>query len=206
MFAIKGANKLAYSKFKFQFLLSQGFLFQGDQKSRMNTESTKTAEDWFKEGLALGRLGQNEKAIEAYKNAVEQDPGHFKSYFNMGIRYGKIPMNLKAAECFQKSVELRPDDPMGHYSLAVVSNLTGQTDDAIRHYREAIRLDPEFAKAHSNLAMLHYSLKQGRDTIHHLREAHRLFAARDERQMVANAENLLADCYKEFGLKPEDFD
>ncbi|MBI5428356.1 MAG: tetratricopeptide repeat protein, partial [Nitrospinae bacterium] len=35
------------------------------------TESNKTAEDWFQEGLALGRLGNNESAIAAYRKAVE---------------------------------------------------------------------------------------------------------------------------------------
>ena len=65
-------------------------------------ESEKTAEDWFKKGLALGRVGENDKAIEAYKKAIGNDPNHFKAYFNMGIRYGKIPMNLKAVECFKK--------------------------------------------------------------------------------------------------------
>lgn len=171
----------------------------------METESTKTAEDWFKQGLAQGRLGNNEPAIAAYRKAVELDPTHFRAYFNMGIRYGKIPQNLKAVQCFKKALELRPEDAMCHYSLALVSNLAGLTDEAFHHYREAIRLNPEFAKAISNLAMLHYSLKQGRETIENLLKAEKLFEKQGDAQMAANAKDLLRECYKEFGFKPEDF-
>lgn len=171
----------------------------------METESTKTAEDWFKQGLAQGRLGNNEAAITAYQKAVERDPAHFRAYFNMGIRYGNIPQNLKAVECFKKALQLRPDDAMCHYSLALVSNLVGLTGEAIKLYQEAIRLNPEFAKAVSNLAMLHYSLKRGKETIENLIKAEQLFAKQGDVQMAANAKDLLRECYNEFGFKPEDF-
>ena len=172
----------------------------------LESDSTKSADDWFREGVALGRLGNNGAAIQAYENVVKLDPRHFKAYFNMGIRYGKIPMNLKAAESFRKALEIKPDDIMTHYSLAVVSNLVGETDEAFEHYGEAIRLNPSFAKAYSNLAMLHYTFKRGKPALENLVKAKQLFMEEGDQRMAANADNLLKECYREFGLSAKDFE
>lgn len=165
----------------------------------------KTAEDWFKEGQALGRLGNHGGAIQAYQKSVELDPNNFKAYFNMGIRFGKIPKNIQAAACFLKALELKPDDVMAHYSRAVVCNLTGEVENAFHHYREAIRINPQFAKAYSNLAMLHYSYKEGMQAMENLVKARRLFADQGDRIMEENAANLVRECAKEFNLSPGDF-
>ena len=168
------------------------------------SDSTKIADDWFREGIALGRLGNHGAAIQAYEKVIELDPKHFKAYFNMGIRYGKIPMNIKAAESFRKALEIKPDDVMTHYSLAVVSNLISDTDEAFKHYREAIRLNPRFAKAYSNLAMMHYAIKEGQPAIDNLIKAKKLFTEQGESMMAVNADNLLRECCKEFGLSSDD--
>ena len=65
-------------------------------------------------------------------------------------------------------------------------------------------LNPGFGKAHSNLAVMHYSLKRGKDTVRHLRLAKKLFEEQGDLQMAENAKTLLAECYKEFGIKPDD--
>ena len=174
----------------------------------MTTESTtpQSAEGWFQKGLTLGRGGDNEGAIDAYEKAVDLDPDHFRSWFNLGSRYGKLQQNAKALPCYQKAVELKPDDVMAHYSLALICNLLNMIEDSIKYYQEAIQLNPNFARAHSNLATVHYSVKNGREAIHHLRIAKKLFEEQGETHMVETAESLLAECYTEFKLSPEDFD
>ena len=170
----------------------------------MTEESSKSAEDYFQEGVAAGRLRDNRTALESYKKAVAMDPDHFKAQFNLGIRYSKIPMNVKSIECFREALRLRPEDAMVHYSMAVVSNFVGEVDDAFKHYKEAIRINPHFAKAHSNLAMVYYSLKKGKGTIHHLVTAADLFKEQGDQPMENNARGLILDCGLEFDLTPED--
>ncbi|MBT5472465.1 MAG: tetratricopeptide repeat protein [Nitrospina sp.] len=169
------------------------------------SESEKTAEEWFNEGVALGRVQKNEESIKAYGKAVELDPSHFKAWYNMGLRYGKIPQNLKAADCFKKAIEIEGEDPMVHYCLAVVSNLSGQVEQAVKHYEEAVRINPSFAKAYSNLAMVHYSIKKGKPTISNLIKAKKLFEEQGDAQLASTAADLLKECYAEFKLNPADF-
>ncbi len=170
-----------------------------------DTEPKRSADEWFNIGLDRGRAGDHEGAIEAYQKAVEQDPDHFKSHMNMGLRYGKMLMNVKAMEAFKKAVELRPEDPMVHYSLGLTLNLLGNTDESIHHYKEAIRIRPKFAEAYSNLSTVYYQFKQGKDAIQNLLIAQTLFDEQGNRQMVATAQSLLQDLYKEFDLSRNDF-
>ena len=93
---------------------------------------------------------------------------------------------------------------MVHYSLAVVSNLIGEMEEAFKHYKEAIRINPDFGRAHSNIAMLYYGIKSGKEAIHHLARAADIFKETGEDFMEKNARDLLQECGKEFGLKPED--
>ena len=74
-----------------------------------------------------------------------------------------------------------------------------------KHYKEAIRLKPNFAEAYSNLAKVYYQFKQGKDAIENLLVAQRLFDEQDNKQMVATAQSLLQDLYKEFNMSREDF-
>ena len=168
------------------------------------SSSTKTAEEWFQEGLAAGRIKDDAGAMESYKEAIKIDPDHFMSQFNLGIRYGKLRMNLEAAKCFREALRLKSESPMVHYSLAVVSNLIGEIDEAFLHYKEAIRINPEFAKAHSNLAMLYYSIKRGKETIHHLIAARKFFQQTGDEFMGKNAIDLLQECCREFNLTEEE--
>ena len=168
------------------------------------TESQKSAEEWFQEGLAASKVGDPRTCLESYKKAIKINPDHFLAHFNLGIRYGKLPMNIEAAQHFKEALRLKPDSPMVHYSLAVVCNLIGETDNAFHHYNEAIRINPEFSKAHSNLAMLHYSVKRGKETIHHLLKAIEIFEKNGDEFMCNNARSLLKDCLKEFNLTAEE--
>ena len=168
------------------------------------TDTEKSAETWFQEGLSAGKSGDPRTCLESYKKAIEVDPNHFLAQFNLGIRYGKLPMNIEAARHFREALRLKPESPMVHYSLAVVCNLIGETDNAFQHYNEAIHLNPEFAKAHSNLAMLSYSLKRGKETIHHLLKAIEMFEKTGDEFMINNAKSLLKDCFKEFNLTAEE--
>ena len=128
-------------------------------------QSEKTAEQYFQDGLAFSKLGDDRKTFESYKKAIELDPDYFLAHFNLGIRYGKLRMNLEASKSFREALRLKPEAPMVHYSLAVVSNFIGEMEEAFKHYNEAIRINPEFGRAHSNIAMLYYGLKYGKETI-----------------------------------------
>ena len=55
----------------------------------MSTEqqSEKTAEEYFKDGLAFSKLGDDRKTFESYKKAIELDPDHFLAHFNICLLY-----------------------------------------------------------------------------------------------------------------------
>ena len=48
----------------------------------MSTEqqSEKTAEEYFKDGLAFSKLGDDRRTFESYKKAIELKPDYAKAY------------------------------------------------------------------------------------------------------------------------------
>ena len=75
-------------------------------------QSEKTAEEYFKDGLAFSKLDDDRRTFESYKKAIEHDPDHFLAHFNLGIRYGKLRMNLEASKSFREALRIKPEAPM----------------------------------------------------------------------------------------------
>lgn len=74
----------------------------------MKTEALtlNSAEAYYNVGNAYNKLGQNEKAIEAYQKAIEFKADKHEAYYNMGLTYQKLGQKEKALWCYLKSQQL----------------------------------------------------------------------------------------------------
>ncbi len=61
-------------------------------------------------GLSLQRLEKNDEAIEAFNQAIKNDPKFMHPYLNLGNIYSKTDP-LKAFEYYTEAMALAPDDP-----------------------------------------------------------------------------------------------
>ena len=59
----------------------------------------------FNRGIALGALGRNEEAVEAYELAIEQEETS-AAWNNLGVALNALGEKREAAECFKVSKEL----------------------------------------------------------------------------------------------------
>jgi len=65
---------------------------------------------WNNIGNIFFETGNRQKAIEAYKKAIEINPNLVDAYFNMGYTYfymGKLP---QAAKCFEEVLKRDPNN------------------------------------------------------------------------------------------------
>ena len=137
-----------------------------------------TAEQWFT--VALEAEGQSaedlsDAAREAYRQALELEPGFVAAHINLG-RLDQQAQHLERAEsCYRTALSLAPDDVCAHFNLGVVLEERGQTAAAIESYTRAIEIDPDFADAHYNLALLCEAHGQKSNAIRHFAAAQRLF-------------------------------
>lgn len=119
----------------------------------VNTE--RQAESYFQNGLALEEAGAPiEKAIEAYRKAIELNPGAAGALVNLGTIYYRQRKYEDAESQYLKAVAVDANYPLAHYNLGNLYDEQGDLTHAEQHYTTALELNPNYADAHFNLALL----------------------------------------------------
>ncbi len=102
---------------------------------------------YYNLGVAFGRKGQLDEAIEAYHKALTINPPNPEALINLSISRGKKGQLNKAIAYLRKATALNPDNTSAHYNLGVALSKKGQLDEAIAAYRRAISLDHHHREA-----------------------------------------------------------
>ena len=134
-------------------------------------EAVKLEDSWFEaecfNALALVYFsqGKNDKAIEAYKQAIAIAPGQIFVWNNLGNLCMKIMRNDEAMLAFQKALQHNEKDPVAWNGLGNVYYTIGYIDDAISAYRKAIEFAPTLAQPWSGLGDAYVSVGRDLDAI-----------------------------------------
>ena len=103
--------------------------------------------------LAWGRLGNWNKAIDAYQASLKIKPDNPVAIFKLGEAYEKTKQLGKAAEQYRLVLEKVPKADHVAVALANVSLRLGNFDEAIHWHREVIKRQPKNAAAYANLGL-----------------------------------------------------
>ena len=121
----------------------------------MAAAAEKQAELWFQRGLSLEESDAPiAEALEAYKKAVELNPGAAGALVNLGTIHYHLRKHKDAAGYYQKAIEVDPRYALAHFNLGNLCDEQGQTEKAFEHYGNALKLNPDYADAHYNVALL----------------------------------------------------
>jgi len=120
-----------------------------------HVNAERQAENYFQNGLALEESGAPiEKAIEAYRKAIELNPGAAGALVNLGTIYYRQRKYEEAESQYLKAVQVDANYPLAHYNLGNLYDEQGDLTRAEQHYTTALELNPNYADAHFNLALL----------------------------------------------------
>ncbi len=125
-------------------------------------------------GEAIAELGQPERAVSFFAEAVRMAPSWAQGQFNYGITLSQIGQTNDAIEHLQAGVKLAPDFPQGRSYLGQTLLKFGKPDDAVQEFTEVLRLQPQSADAHYHLAQALQAQGQFTGAVLHYREALRL--------------------------------
>ncbi|MCX6080068.1 MAG: tetratricopeptide repeat protein [Chloroflexi bacterium] len=115
-----------------------------DGLSRLENSIEQSATVWNELGLILFKVGSYDDAIDAYKKAIELDPGLGFLYSNLGqvcISQGRLD---QAIDLFEKSIELLPnkrDKAISWTRLGDIYRQLSQYDEANAAYQLADALN-----------------------------------------------------------------
>jgi tetratricopeptide (TPR) repeat protein len=114
-------------------------------------------------GRALLGSGDREKAVRAYRTALEQQPAHFDANLQLGTLY-RLDSKPELAMTYLKRAEaIRPDDLALRHAMAATHLSLGNTDRARELLEQVVKEAPAFIDGHVLLATTYYRLRRKED-------------------------------------------
>jgi len=129
-------------------------------------------------GTIHRRRGEISLAIEAFVEAVRQNPLSFDDTLNLAQLYHFTTRIRDAIQAYLHAVELQPDNFEAQLNLGVCYQQVGDTAQAAERFQAAIELDPDNPGAYVNLGVTLDAQGRHYEAIHAYKEA----LERDNRQ------------------------
>ena len=128
----------------------------------------RQAEYYFECGLALEDSdAPPEKAIDAYRKAVECNPHAAGALVNIGTIYYRLNDYGEAEKYYQQAIDADSRYPLARFNLGNLFDERGDLPQAERLYRSALELNPHYADAHFNMALLCEKKGETLKAVHH---------------------------------------
>jgi tetratricopeptide (TPR) repeat protein len=114
-------------------------------------------------GRALLGAGNRERAIRAFRTAVEQEPDDFDANLQLGNMYRLDQRFEPAMRYLRRAASIRPNDLSLRHVLAATHLGLGEADQALALLEPLVKEAPEFVDGHVLLATTYYRLKRKED-------------------------------------------
>ncbi len=125
-------------------------------------DSGSQARTHLESGREFYRNDQDEKAIEAFQQAIKLDPDLAEAHFRLGLTYDAIGKEQEAEEAYKNAVKSykkffslpeNDKDAEAHYNLAQTYAGLSLYTEAVREYRVATRLKDDDADMYYDMGL-----------------------------------------------------
>ena len=108
-------------------------------------ENPDDLDSWIQLGNLYFDTGNNEKAITAYKKALDIDPSNPNVRTDLGIMYRRTGQLSEAIQSFKKAREFNPGHEMAAFNMGIVFFYDMKNvDGAMEVWKELLRANPDF--------------------------------------------------------------
>ncbi len=113
---------------------------------------------WLQQGYRCQQDGEDLRAQELFKRALQVDPTSVDAHYLLGALLGKRGELQEAGVHLRQAIAVNPDFADAHVARGNVFLLQNDKPAAAASYERAIGLDPRNAVAHSNLGLIYQGL------------------------------------------------
>jgi tetratricopeptide (TPR) repeat protein len=113
---------------------------------------SKKAEIVKNAALIYTQLGQNDKAVEAFKKARADNPNDVNLVLSEANLYYKMGDKDKFKTLMAEAADMAPDNPDLHYNIGVINMEQGNLEEARASYKRALEINPGYTNAQLNLS------------------------------------------------------
>src|SRR5689334_10136023 len=106
-------------------------------------------------GIALLEQFKYKEAADAFRRALQLDPGLILARINLGIALYNQPDLPAAQKELQAASAAAPAAPQPHYVLGLLAKTQNRADEAIAAFQKVLLVDPNDVGANVNLGQLY---------------------------------------------------
>lgn len=140
------------------------------------------------EGNKLFDANENEKAVEAYKQAVKLNPDLAEAYFKLGIAYSLLENEQEASENPDEMPTPKPaKSKKGKKDAPPPTKANKAFENAVKAYKKILAKNPKDDAAHFNLGRAYNKLNDDKEAEKSLRQAVKLKPEDSQYQMELGA-------------------
>src|SRR5215217_3771299 len=122
-------------------------------------------------GVALLEQFKHKEAADAFRRALQLDPGLVLARINLGIALFNIPDLPAAQKELQAAIAAAPSAPQPHYLLGLAAKTQNRPEEAIASFQKVLRVDPNDVGANVNIGQLYSQQRKYPEAIAALRLA-----------------------------------
>jgi tetratricopeptide (TPR) repeat protein len=131
--------------------LSEWTFNTSDQKPRLAAELCR-------KGYSLSVNGQDQKALQYFKLATENDPSSTTAWYGLGYCYAGKNSHTEAIAAYKQAIQTNPNNEVSHYHLGNYYNQIGRYDEAIKSFKQVVALNSEFEAAYFKLGIIYNNM------------------------------------------------
>jgi len=126
----------------------------GEGSPRADDDPIRTANLLFNQAAVLAHQGQDERALEKYREAVELAPRYWGAWLNIGLLEARHGRHEVAVQAYRKALAHQPDHERTLGLLGLSLYQLGRLEEARRTLERAVEVDPASAPAWHRLGYL----------------------------------------------------
>lgn len=127
--------------------------------------------DKYKEGQKFSSQGKRDKALQVYKEIIEERPDFAPAYNKVAILYIHKKEFETAQDWLQRALEIDREFVPSITNLGSIFREQGNKAAARRYYQTAIDIDPEYGPAYNNLGVIAREEGKYTESVKHLKKA-----------------------------------
>ncbi|MGB7160895.1 MAG: DNA-directed RNA polymerase subunit alpha C-terminal domain-containing protein, partial [Tepidisphaeraceae bacterium] len=117
------------------------------EMSSVASINERAADEYFKRGLDALAQGQQEKAVEFFERALNENPDHESACFNLALLYDRRAEDAKAIELYERICTSPPVHLNALINLAVLYEDNNHYDEAHRCLDAVLKTNSNHARA-----------------------------------------------------------
>ncbi len=106
-------------------------------------------------GVALLEQFKHKEAADAFRRALQLEPGLALARINLGIALFNMPDLPAAQKELQAAIAAAPNAPQPHYVLGLAAKTQNKPEEAIAAFQKVLTIDPNDVGANVNLGQLY---------------------------------------------------